>query len=70
LTGSRFLGRVGCRFGQLISGHAPEVPRPGSRWGGASNDCPLMSVMRCRWSLLLAGGCCHRCCQPRPKGVC
>jgi len=26
------------------------------------------SVMRCRWSLMLAGGrcrCCHCCCQPR-----
>jgi len=35
VDGGRFLGRVGCRIGQLISGHAPEVRRPGSRWGGA-----------------------------------
>jgi hypothetical protein len=35
VNGSRFLGRVGCRFGQLISGHAPEVRRSGSQWGGA-----------------------------------
>ena len=35
VDGGRFLGRVGCRVGQLISGHAPEVRRPGSRWGGA-----------------------------------
>jgi len=26
-------------FGQLISGHTPELRRPGSRWAAPSYDC-------------------------------
>ena len=58
-------------------GHGSVMRRPGSRWAAPSNDCLFSRgvrqvgadrarVTRCRWSLLVGGGCCgccHRCCK-------
>ena len=60
-------------------GHRSVMRRPGSQWTALSNNLPLFRpdispvdtdrarVLRCRWSLVSAVGCCfccHRCCQP------